>query len=93
MAEKMTGKQALKRLKQETCPATISPDFDKNECVATIADELEALEIVKQIITITAGRLTNDGITADVLFFDASGFVLANSTAGKTIKKIFKVEK
>ena len=27
----MTSKEAIKRLRQETCPATYMPDFDKEE--------------------------------------------------------------
>ena len=32
----MTVREAIKRLRQETCPATICPDFDKEECLKTI---------------------------------------------------------
>lgn len=42
----MTGLQALKRLKQETCPATYMPDFDKNECCNVVESELKALEFL-----------------------------------------------
>ena len=40
----MTPKEALKRLRQETCPATICPDFDKEECLNVIEKALENSE-------------------------------------------------
>ena len=51
----MVGLEALKRIRQETCPATICPDFDKEECCNIIEKELkegeknkQALEIIKK---------------------------------------------
>lgn len=41
------GLEALKRIRQETCPATYMNDFDKNECCDIIEKELKALEILK----------------------------------------------
>lgn len=40
--------EALKRIRQETCPATYMPDFDKDECCNIIEKELKALEIIKE---------------------------------------------
>ena len=40
----MTAKEALKRLKQETAPATYMPDFDKDECIEIINQELDRLK-------------------------------------------------
>lgn len=45
----MTSKEALKRLKQETAPATYMPDFDKEECINVIAKDLEKLEQYENI--------------------------------------------
>lgn len=42
------GLEALKRIRQETCPATYIPDFDKEECCKIIEKELKALEIIKK---------------------------------------------
>lgn len=39
--------EALKRLDQETCPATYMQDFDKKECIEIIRKDLEVLEILK----------------------------------------------
>ena len=40
--------EALKRIRQETCPATYMADFDKNECCDIIEKSLKALEIIKE---------------------------------------------
>lgn len=37
----MNCEEALKRLKQETCPCTYNPDFDKDECLEVIKKTLE----------------------------------------------------
>ena len=37
----MTSKEALKRIRQETAPATYMADFDKNECCNIIEKDLE----------------------------------------------------
>lgn len=42
------GLEALKRIRQETCPATYNNDFDKNERCDIIEKELQALEIIKE---------------------------------------------
>ena len=44
------GLEALKRIRQETCPATYMQDFDKNECCDIIEKELKALEIIKKSV-------------------------------------------
>lgn len=36
--------EALKRLEQETCPATYMPDFDKLECVRVVREALTSLD-------------------------------------------------
>jgi len=38
--------EALKRLKQETCPATYNQDFDKNKCCNIIENALNVLKIL-----------------------------------------------
>ena len=45
----MKGLEALKRLRQETAPATYMKDFDKEECCNVIETELRALEIIKTV--------------------------------------------
>ena len=40
----MTIKEAIKRLRQKTCPATYMPDFDKEECLKVIEKELEIFD-------------------------------------------------
>ena len=38
--------EALKRIRQETCPATYMADFDKNECCDVIEQALQRLESI-----------------------------------------------
>lgn len=40
--------EALKRLRQETCPATYMPDFDKEECCDVIEKALLELKAIKE---------------------------------------------
>lgn len=40
--------EALKRIRQETCPATYMQDFDKNECCDTIEQALLELKSIKE---------------------------------------------
>lgn len=42
------GLEALKRIRQETCPATYMQDFDKEKCCDNIEKELKAYEKLKQ---------------------------------------------
>lgn len=48
----MTSKEALKRLKQETAPATYMADFDKDECIEVIRNDLERLDKLENAIKI-----------------------------------------
>ena len=48
----MTSKEALKRIRQETAPATYMKDFNKKECCDVIEKDLEVLEIIKHIVKI-----------------------------------------
>ena len=62
------GLKALKRIRQETCPATYNPDFNKLECCDVIEKELitgeknrKALElIIKKEVNIAILRNTNN---------------------------------
>ena len=51
----MTGKKALKRIRQETAPATYMQDFNKKECCDVIEKELDVLQILKQFIKVDRG--------------------------------------
>lgn len=44
----MTPSEALKRLRQETCPATYNPGFDKEECLEVIEKALLELQAIKE---------------------------------------------
>ena len=44
----MTPNEALKRIRQETCPATYMQDFDKEECCNIIEKALLELKAIKE---------------------------------------------
>lgn len=46
----MEAKEAIKRLRQETCPATYMQDFDKEECLQVIEDSVKELEIAREVL-------------------------------------------
>jgi len=54
----MKSRVALKRLWQETAPATYMKDFDKRECCNAIEKDIEVLEILKR----KAELITENGI-------------------------------
>lgn len=47
--------ELLKRIRQETCPATICPDFDKEECCISIEKELRAITFILENTIIELG--------------------------------------
>lgn len=53
----MTSKEALKRLWQETCPATYMKDFNKKECCDAIERDLEKLAQALKILDIFKRKL------------------------------------
>lgn len=56
------SKQALKRIRQETCPATYMQDFNKKECCDVIEKDLEILAIFKKHI-VGVVKKKEDGFT------------------------------
>ncbi len=40
----MELKEAIKRIRQETAPATYMPDFDKEECLQVVEAKMDELE-------------------------------------------------
>ena len=49
--------EALKRIRQETCPATILPDFDKEECCMVIETALKRLEQIDKVMYLNNRKL------------------------------------
>lgn len=47
---KLAPEEAIKRLRQETCPATYMPDFDKELCLQVLEEAVKENEILKEII-------------------------------------------
>lgn len=70
--------EAFKRLKQETCPATYMPDFNKLECCDILEDALNALQIIidKQVdmSQIIESRDYQDYIERIDVWFEAHTF-------------------
>lgn len=60
----MNSKEALKRIRQETAPATYMPDFDKKECCDVIERDLEVLQELKEIL-LKSHRIENHLINQD----------------------------
>ena len=56
----MTSKEAIKRLRQETAPATYMPDFDKEECLKIIEKDLEELEKYRRVFIPPVQKLITD---------------------------------
>jgi len=52
----MESKEAIKRLRQETCPATYMPDFDKEECLQVIEKDLDRLEKLEKAFELLMKR-------------------------------------
>ena len=57
---RMTSKEAIKRLRQETAPATYMPDFDKEECLKIIEKDLEELEKYRRVFIPPVQKLIKD---------------------------------
>ena len=52
---------AIKRLRQETCPATYMQDFDKEECLKTIENEFKK---IKSYLEKWADQLSVNGVNS-----------------------------
>ena len=46
----MEIKEAIKRLRQETVPNTYNPDFDKEECLKVIEDEINQKDLIERAL-------------------------------------------
>lgn len=61
--------EALKRLEQETCPATYMPDFNKLECIDIVRKALKVLDLIKKkgiIMTMPESDYSNERIVAEI---------------------------
>jgi len=57
----MNFNEAVKRLRQETCPNTYNPDFDKEECLGTIEEFKNNME---ESLEIWIDLLSKDGVNS-----------------------------
>lgn len=65
----MKSKEALKRIRQETAPATYMPDFNKEECCEAIEKDLEVLEILKNNLHIEVDHKPADWLNNKYFIF------------------------
>lgn len=94
----MDSKEALKRLKQETAPATYMPDFDKDKCIEIIKKDLDRLEKenkkLKKAIKILKNRFEITGVQQDFddeyLIETSSYFIYINKEQYKLLKQVFE---
>lgn len=79
----MTSKEAIKRLRQETAPATYMPDFDKEECLQVVEarmDELEKkIKLYEAYMIKWAEQLAISGINSKSIVRDEIKAVLEDS--------------
>ena len=66
----MKVKEAIKRLRQETAPATYMPDFDKEECLKIIEKDIDRLErlefnLQRWFILLGKGGMNSKAIVRD----------------------------
>lgn len=96
----MNSKEALKRLKQETCPATYMADFDKNECIEVIKQDLDRLEMLESEIKRKSGIICmleseNESLRSENISMHnkVANLESENLTLKKIIKEKSKLEK
>ena len=60
--------EAIKRIEQETCPATHIPDFDKEECLKVIEDSIkqkdDTIQALKEYLIKWNDMLQVDGVNS-----------------------------
>lgn len=76
--------EALKRIRQETAPATYMPDFDKGECCDIIEQALQRLDKYEEILS--EGRLIQDEIYEEYNTDDMNCYGVKRIRNNATIK-------
>ena len=71
----MNSKEALKRLIQETAPATYMVDFDKDECIEVIKNDLERLDKLEKAIKIINDALELYAASDEIGVENRSSFI------------------
>ena len=60
--------EAIKRIRQETCPATYMQDFDKEECLKVIEDSIkekdDTIQTLKEYLIKWNNMLQVDGVNS-----------------------------
>lgn len=80
----MDSRTALKRMWQETAPATYMKDFNKKECCDAIEKDLEILFILKNQLELRIKKVGND--------YKIDGYVCIISPDAETEKDLLKLK-
>lgn len=66
--ENLKVNEAIKRIRQETCPATYMPDFDKEQCLKVIEDSIkqkdDTIQALKEYLIKWDDMLQLDGVNS-----------------------------
>ena len=66
--ENLNVNEAIKRIRQETCPATYMPDFDKEKCLKVIEDSIkqkdDTIQALKDYLIKWDDMLQLDGVNS-----------------------------
>lgn len=66
--ENLNVNEAIKRIRQETCPATYMQDFDKEECLKVIEDSIkqkdDTIQALKEYLIKWDDMLQLDGVNS-----------------------------
>ena len=91
----MTSKEALKRLWQETAPATYMKDFDKKECCDVIERDLEILDIFGKNLSIEVEHIINNSYMVTIMDIDEKDddkniCIILNGDKARALKKWYE---
>lgn len=88
----MTSKEAIKRLRQKTAPATYMPDFDKEECLKIIEKDLEELEQYRKVMIPPIIKLIDDLQILELLIKHTDIKLINNNPDAPIFSSILKSE-
>ncbi len=63
----MTPEESIKRLRQETCPATYNPDFDKEACLQVLENRITRLAKLERYLVKWKDQLLIEGVNSKMM--------------------------
>ena len=90
MSKKLSPLEALKRIRQETCPATYNQDFDKEECCDIIETALKEYDELFKMFPCEETTARQMLIVLTQLGIKDSDTLLKKLKALEVCKKVFK---